>query len=77
MKKKNKTNKSDTSKPNNNFGLLSGILSNFHIGVFNTCASDDNSWFCKLSRFVSTLFMIIIICVIIYFIYTFGKEYFT
>jgi len=44
-------------------------------GSFIMCKSDDNSWFCNLSKFVSVIQMIIFLIVIIILIYTLFKVY--
>ena len=50
-----------------------GLLSNFVFGVFgvNQCTSDDDDWYCQLSRMFSGLLMILVILFIAYTIISF------
>ena len=54
---------------NNSF--LSNIFSNFHFGVFgvNECKTNDDTWYCNLSRFFSAVMMILILLAILGFIF--------
>tara|TARA_B110000444_G_scaffold260034_1_gene305637 strand:+ start:2801 stop:3058 length:258 start_codon:yes stop_codon:yes gene_type:complete len=51
--------------------LLGDILSNLTFGFFtvNNCDSDDDDWFCKLSRAFSSFFMLLLIIIVFYVIY--------
>ncbi len=51
--------------------LLGDILSNLTFGFFtvNKCDSDDDDWFCKLSRAFSSFFMLLLIIIVFYVIY--------
>jgi hypothetical protein len=51
------------------FDLMGGAL------ALNTCKSDDTSWYCELSRFFSSLIMVITIIAIVYFVYHLASIY--
>lgn len=56
-----------------------GLLDNFMFGVFgvNECKSDDQDWYCQLSRIFSAILMILVIFIIIYYIFNFLKNNFS
>ena len=56
-----------------------GLLDNFMFGVFgvNECKSDDQDWYCQLSRIFSAILMILVILIIIYYIFYFLKNNFS
>ena len=60
-------------------GGSGSLLNNFGFGVFsvNTCDSEDQSWYCQLSRMFSTILMIFVILCIIYYIFNFIKYNFS
>ena len=57
-------NKSNSSS--NNSGSSRGFLDYFTFGVFgvNECSSEDDDWYCKLSRIFSGVIMIIVLACI-------------
>jgi hypothetical protein len=57
--------------------LGSGIASRVFVGSVVTCPSDDNSWYCQLSKLVSTIGMIIFLLVIIFIIFTLLRSLFS
>ena len=58
-------------------GLGSGIASRVFVGSVVTCPADDNSWYCQLSKLVSTIGMIIFLLVIIFIIFTVLRSFFS
>ena len=54
---------------NNNF--LGTLLSSLTFGFFdvNVCDAEDNTWYCKFSRFFGALMKVIFIVIIFYVIY--------
>ena len=58
--------KSILTSNNNNF--LGSLLSSLTFGIFDihNCDSDDESWYCKFSRFFGALIKIIVLGIIIY-----------
>ena len=70
---------SRTNNTNNNSkGNNSSLLDNFSFGVFgvNKCESDDQDWYCQLSRIFSGILMIFVLLCIIYYIFNFIKNNF-
>ena len=55
----------------NNFGFGFGVF-----GV-NKCESDDDDWYCQLSRIFSAILMIFVILIIIYYVFNFLKNNFS
>lgn len=54
-------------------GILgSGIFG--HIGGLVNCDSKDDSFFCKLAKFVTTIMYILFLLAIIYLVYTFFTK---
>ena len=45
------------------------------LGTLNSCSADNDSFFCKFSRFFQMLVWVIIICAILYFIYSFAMPF--
>ena len=43
------------------------------VGSFVTCKSDDDSWFCSITKFVSLIQMVIFLLIIVYLGYIFFK----
>ena len=66
-----------TNNNNNTPSIGQTLLSNFQFGIFgvNKCDSDDDSFYCKFSRFFSIIMMIIMLCIIAYVIYILLKNY--
>ena len=54
------------------------LLSNFQFGVFgvNKCDDKDDSFYCNFSRFFSMVMMTLVLCVILFIIYSFLKPIF-
>lgn len=63
-----RTAKAGVDAPNNGGILGTGIFG--MIGSVNTCSATDNTFYCQLSRFVSSLIMICILAAIVYMFYT-------
>ena len=61
------TNNTDNTNTNNGGILGSGIFG--HFGSVVQCDANDDSMFCTLSKFVSTVAMLIFLAVIAYLIY--------
>ena len=61
------------------FGFLSGIVGHFGIGTTVHCDSDDDSFFCTLTKITSGLIQFIILFIImvcvIYAVYYFTKRF--
>jgi len=53
-----------------NLGLGVGAV------ALNTCASTDNSLFCKVSRIFQIISWIFSVLIILFFVYVFAKAYF-
>jgi len=59
-------------------GSSGGIGGSGIFGVFGTvvqCKSDDNSWYCMLSKFVNVLIMLMILFFILSFVFDFVKGF--
>jgi hypothetical protein len=52
-------------------GGFSGLPIGFGFGSFVMCKDSDTSWFCTLSKVVSTIGMILFLLTVVYFIYFF------
>ena len=52
-----------------------GFMLGAGVGSFMTCKSDDDSWFCKLTKFVSVIQMIIFLISIVVIIYMLFNYY--
>ena len=67
-----------TKGTNENVGSLGGIFSLFNFHNVNTCKAEDDSFFCKFSRFFSLLIMmflfVIIILIILFIFYNFTSK---
>ena len=63
---------------NENTGLLGVILSLFNFHNVNTCKAEDDSFFCKFSRFFSLFIMMfmftIIVLIILFLFYKFTSK---
>ena len=59
--------------------LLDNFGFGFGFGVFgvNNCESDDDDWYCQLSRIFSAILMIFVILIIIYYVFNFLKNNFS
>lgn len=61
------------------FGFLSGIVGHFGIGTTIRCDSDDESFYCTLTKITSTLMQFIILFIIvigvIYAVYYFTRVF--
>ena len=52
-----------------------GFMLGAGVGSFMTCKSDDDSWFCKLTKFVSVIQMILFLISIVVIIYMLFNYY--
>jgi len=59
-------------------GSAGGIGGSGVFGLFGTvvqCKSDDNSWYCMLSKFVNTLIMLMIVLFILSFVFNYLSSF--
>ena len=67
-----------TKRNNVNVGSSGGMFSLFNFHNVNTCKAEDNSFFCKFSRFFSLLIMmflfVIIVLIILFIFYNFTSK---
>jgi hypothetical protein len=59
-------------------GVGGGIGGSGVFGLFGTvvqCKSDDNSWYCMLSKFVNTLIMLMIVLFILSFVFNYLSQF--
>ena len=77
LQKENFKNKSKKTSESNNHEDSFNFLENIHLVggsvAQNICKKDDNSWYCGLSRFYSSVVMILSLIAIIFFIYMIFK----
>ena len=69
-----------TNNENSNSGGYLGSVGHFGggaMGVVN-CDADDDSWYCKLSKFYSGIMMIVMLiglCILLYVLYNMYRSY--